>query len=391
VGQVVEIPAAEGELPAPSDRVNLEAEPAISVTPSETSAAEEAPAGEAGRGQPEIEATVVPITEQAIEPVGVELVEPVAEVEETEQIAEPVAELPTTAQLPPALEEPALEFSEPEWERAEELRLASELEAAQIGTEIPATEIPMAGAEIPQPGETAVPPVPSLETQAAETDVEIVEPAQPAPPIPSVGAEIPTPAVEIVEPAEAERPSPGTAPEIPTPTIEIPELAETVDPLVPSAEAEWETTRATPPASAPAIAQAPESAQMPPYVPPARQRAPEAAADLAPAPPAPAGGEQLTPSARPARRRRDPLGGEHLAKARAHCEANRVEQALPEYDYIVQRAPRLVNEVIQDLEQLVQRGEVPLEAHRILGDAYTRVDRLAEALERYRFVLDRVS
>jgi hypothetical protein len=26
-----------------------------------------------------------------------------------------------------------------------------------------------------------------------------------------------------------------------------------------------------------------------------------------------------------------------------------------------------------------------------LGDAYTRVDRLGEALERYRFVLDRVS
>ncbi len=51
-----------------------------------------------------------------------------------------------------------------------------------------------------------------------------------------------------------------------------------------------------------------------------------------------------------------------------------------EYDYLVQHAPGLVNAVIDDLELLTARTDAPLEAHRILGDAYTRADRLAEAL-----------
>jgi len=57
----------------------------------------------------------------------------------------------------------------------------------------------------------------------------------------------------------------------------------------------------------------------------------------------------------------------------------------------VQKAPRLVNQVIGDLQVLSKRSDVPLDVHRILGDAYTRADRLSEALEEYRFVLGRVA
>ena len=102
------------------------------------------------------------------------------------------------------------------------------------------------------------------------------------------------------------------------------------------------------------------------------------------------------PAPRPVRapepkRKRQPKGYARLVQARAHRDANRLSAALAEYDYVVQHAPRLVNDVIDDLEVLTQRIDAPLETHRILGDAYTRADRLAEALERYRFVLEHVS
>jgi hypothetical protein len=78
--------------------------------------------------------------------------------------------------------------------------------------------------------------------------------------------------------------------------------------------------------------------------------------------------------------------------AREHVAADQIDDALKQYDYLVQHAPRLVNQVIDDLESLTQKKwGVPLEAHRILGDAYTRADRLPEALEAYRFVLEHKS
>jgi hypothetical protein len=91
------------------------------------------------------------------------------------------------------------------------------------------------------------------------------------------------------------------------------------------------------------------------------------------------------------KRARQPKGYARLLIAREHRDANRLDDALVEYDWIVQHAPRLINDVVLDLEALVRRAGVPIEAHRILGDAYTRVDRLSDALERYRFLLDRVS
>ena len=94
----------------------------------------------------------------------------------------------------------------------------------------------------------------------------------------------------------------------------------------------------------------------------------------------------------PAPKRKSPTRGDsHLILARTYRDANQLKEALVEYDYVVQKAPRLVNQVIGDLQVLSKRSDVPLDVHRILGDAYTRADRLSEALEEYRFVLGRVA
>jgi hypothetical protein len=105
----------------------------------------------------------------------------------------------------------------------------------------------------------------------------------------------------------------------------------------------------------------------------------------------------VTPSSAPAKppvapkRKRPTRGDSHIILARTYRDANQMKEALVEYDFVVQKAPRLVHQVIGDLEVLSKRPDIPLEAHRILGDAYTRADRLAEALEEYRFVLEHVA
>lgn len=94
----------------------------------------------------------------------------------------------------------------------------------------------------------------------------------------------------------------------------------------------------------------------------------------------------------PERKPKRPLRGfDRLVQAREYRDANQLKDALAEYDYVVQHVPYLLKDAIDDLEQLVDREGAPLETHRILGDAYARADRLAEALERYRFVLEHVS
>ena len=97
------------------------------------------------------------------------------------------------------------------------------------------------------------------------------------------------------------------------------------------------------------------------------------------------------PSTQPttSKHKRQPKGYPHLIQAREHRSANRLGDALLEYDWLVQHAPRLVGDVIDDLEIVTARADAPLEAHRILGDAYTRADRLSDALQRYQFVLER--
>ncbi len=137
------------------------------------------------------------------------------------------------------------------------------------------------------------------------------------------------------------------------------------------------------------------AAEMPP-APAAAQSAPPIVVEM-PTPETPAESEvqkvAKTPPSAPAtsRRSRQPKGYAHLVLAREHRDASRLGDALGEYDYLVQHAPGLVNAVIDDLEILTARADTPLEAHRVLGDAYSRADRLAEALQRYQYVLERTS
>ena len=108
-----------------------------------------------------------------------------------------------------------------------------------------------------------------------------------------------------------------------------------------------------------------------------------------PVPSAPSIVVELPEPKRAPKVKRAPKRNPNLALAREYRAADRLEDALKEYDEVVQRAPRLLNQVIDDLETWIQqRIDAPLETHRILGDAYTRVDRLNEALVEYRFVLD---
>ncbi len=82
---------------------------------------------------------------------------------------------------------------------------------------------------------------------------------------------------------------------------------------------------------------------------------------------------------------------DHLTLAREHRDANLWHQALAEYDWVVQHSLSQVDEVIRDLEILAQRADMPVRTHHILGDAYARADRLAQALYHYRFVLEHIA
>ena len=122
--------------------------------------------------------------------------------------------------------------------------------------------------------------------------------------------------------------------------------------------------------------------ELPAALPAPSESAPQIAAEV------PSAAPTVAPTSK---RKRQPKGHAHLVLAREHRERGRTNDTLAEYDYLVLHAPRLVNDVIADLESLITEADAPLEAHRILGDAYTRADRLSEALQRYQYVLERTS
>ncbi len=226
----------------------------------------------------------------------------------------------------------------------------------------PPQETPMA--EEPAPPAQAAPleePVaPILLTPTQETPM--AEEAAPVPPAQAASAEVPVAPILATQP-----------------TQETPIAEEHPAPEVPEETAQ-EFPVETPPAPATADNAPPIVVEMPAA--PAAEITPQPSAE------ARAAAEPVEPMPQ---RKRQPKGYSHLVLARQYRDANRFDDALVEYDYLVQHAPRLVGEVIDDLEVLTARRDVPLEAHRILGDAYSRADRLAEALQRYQFVLERTS
>ncbi len=262
----------------------------------------------------------------------------------------PIEEQPTWLQELPPIEEAAPTPAQPIVEETHDIEVTSAEELAEWLQEPTAPAEPTPARTIP-PEEELPPWLQGFEELGYKRTEE------PAP------SEQQPPAVEPI-PAEAETVPEWLAEvEKPTPPAETP--AEKVTELP-----AW-MREPTPESAQPAIEE--------PFLVEHRELAQPEALVSEPAPPP------------PPKRKRQPKGYGHLVQARAYRDADRLDEALAEYDYVVQHAPRLVDQVIDDLEILIQRLDVPLDAHRILGDAYTRADRLAEALERYRFVLEHVS
>jgi len=376
---------------------------------------------------PDVEELAAKVQAPALESAVAETAPPssfaqtLAPVQEQAAPAEPAQPVETGAELPPWLVSPQAEIVAPSAEpaptepvqAAELLAGLPEMAAESAPEESPAeAALPSWLVESPQAAPTALPIEQAAEGAAPEQPASVAEempawlaeapraeskalappPAEAKPEVPLQSEELPAwlqVAAESAKPAEAIS-EPSAAAEQPQIT-EIP--AEPVStPIIP---APAPIERALPPAELPPSLPAPaEITQALAEYPVAdiRETAPT---PIAPAPPPaesapPIVVEMPSVAAAPPERKRQPKGATHLAQARTHRDANRLNDALAEYDYVVQHAPRLIHDVIDDLEALIQQIDTPLEAHRILGDAYTRADRLAEALERYRFVLEHV-
>ncbi len=81
---------------------------------------------------------------------------------------------------------------------------------------------------------------------------------------------------------------------------------------------------------------------------------------------------------------------DHAARlnlARALWQAGLYAESLEAYSQVL-RAGRLLDEVLADMEaHVAERPNDPV-ARRVLGDAYMRAERLADALAEYRIALD---
>lgn len=218
----------------------------------------------------------------------------------------------------------------------------------------PPTELPKAeaGTSVREPG-LVVQPAPILETDESIPEwlreLSAATEAEPAPqtqPLEAVSAALPA-----TEPAQT-KPEEPVSPVPPAAAIEpaVSPLAETepVEPVVPAAAAKSETVQPPSPISVP---EAPSSSQV--------QEEPEAQSE--------------------------PL----LAQAHELWRGGDQTGAIESYEQVLKQGNTFTNQVIADFEQFVQDPNVPMPAHRLLGDAYSMVGRFKEALEQYRIVLGR--
>ncbi len=85
--------------------------------------------------------------------------------------------------------------------------------------------------------------------------------------------------------------------------------------------------------------------------------------------------------------------GDHEARlglARAYLAQGERDEALTHYRTIIHSEPTLVGEVIEDLEAAAQEAPEHLPSQQLLGDAYMKGGRLQEALEKYRWLRERL-
>ena len=79
-----------------------------------------------------------------------------------------------------------------------------------------------------------------------------------------------------------------------------------------------------------------------------------------------------------------------LALARAYRDGSQMKPALEQYAVLVHAKQKLLPEIIADVEGIVASRPDNLEAHELLADLYGKNGQLQKALERYRWVLDRL-
>ena len=79
-----------------------------------------------------------------------------------------------------------------------------------------------------------------------------------------------------------------------------------------------------------------------------------------------------------------------LALARAYRDAAQIKLALQEYDILAHSKTKRTAEIVADMEGLVASRPDNLEAHELLADVYAKNGQLQLALQRYRWVLERM-
>ncbi|MDL1896646.1 tetratricopeptide repeat protein [Anaerolineae bacterium CFX7] len=115
----------------------------------------------------------------------------------------------------------------------------------------------------------------------------------------------------------------------------------------------------------------------------------ESSAPTAPAEPAAeAASETVAPATA------DATGALGKLDARALIEVARFKRdngdlkgALDSYERAMHRRPNYLDEIIGDLQALMEQPDLPLSAHRLLGEAYAMAGRFKESLEQYRLAM----
>jgi Tfp pilus assembly protein PilF len=79
-----------------------------------------------------------------------------------------------------------------------------------------------------------------------------------------------------------------------------------------------------------------------------------------------------------------------LALARAYRDQEQMKLALEQYGILKRAKSKLLTEAISDMETIVASRPDNLEAHELLADLYVKNGQLQRAVDRYRWVLQRL-
>lgn len=296
-----------------------------------------------------------------------------------------VEEAPSPAEIapPPEPEEVVKEMAEeemPEWLRRLHEVAAEKVEAEELPPEVeeklPTEEVPEA---TPPPEE-----VPDWLRELKELPEEVPAPED----VPDWLERLAPPPVEEVEEAV---PPPTPAEEMPDWLGELKELPEEVaeEEVPPLAEEEVELAEALP---AQPIDEEVTIEEAPPIAEEMVEEAPTEIIEEAP-PVAEQVVEEAPPTIEGYLDRLAAEPGDHEARlglARAYLAQGEPDEALTHYRIIIHSETTLMGEAIEDLEAAAQEAPHHFPTQQLLGDAYIKGGRLEEALEKYRWLRERL-